>query len=107
MAEDVTDRPSFDAEEQTNALDQPGPQEWMVQISGGFFPGRDREMLCQRAVSEAFDLREDKPHPMSSLPARSQFRAHRIEHRVLRVDEALQVVRIAHFAGLIVAREML
>ena len=97
MAENVPDRLSFDAEEQSNALDQPRPQEWMVQISCGFFRGRDREVLCQRAVAEAFNLREDKPHPMSRLPARSQFRAHGVHYFSLRVDEALQVIRV-HFS---------
>jgi hypothetical protein len=71
----------------------------MLQIDGGFLQGSDSEEIGLRGPSEAFELRKNKPHPMSAFAAAFEFRDHAGEDGVLRIDKTLQIVGFVHVRG--------
>ncbi|MNP51659.1 hypothetical protein D3C76_1460000 [compost metagenome] len=63
----------------------------MFKVGLRFFPGTDREAPGHFAVTQPGELRENEPHPVTALVAGFEFGLDPVEHRVLRLDEALQV----------------
>jgi hypothetical protein len=61
----------------------------MSEISLGLLQRRDCELDRRWAAAQAFDLRENEPHPMRPFSALAQFCAYLLEHRILGVDKAL------------------
>ena len=53
-------------------------------------------MNCHGAATQALDLRENKPHPVSFFAAVTKFPTDFCIHRILRVDKPLQVERVGH-----------
>src|SRR6516162_3357776 len=68
-AKNLLYRPTFYEIHDLGALRQPRSQDGVSQICIGFLPGGNREFACQRAVTQPFYLRKDKPHPMARLSA--------------------------------------
>ena len=44
------------------------------------------------AATQAAQLREHEPHPVAVLAAQGEFRQSGFDHRVLRLDEAVEIV---------------
>jgi hypothetical protein len=61
----------------------------MFQIGFGLLQRRDCKLNRRWTGPQAFDLRENEPHPMRPFSALAQFCAYLLEHRILGVDKAL------------------
>lgn len=83
---------SFDRQHAFNAFPEPRPKDGMLPIGLRLVPGCDAEILRERAVAQALELWKNEPHPVAGLYAGSQLDA----DLVLRRDETLQLVRVAH-----------
>ena len=68
----------------------------MVQVGPRLVQGADREPFGRRAVAQAGRLREDEPHPMAGFAASAKLTADLIDHRVLSIDEPLQIEGVFH-----------
>jgi hypothetical protein len=64
----------------------------MSQIGFSLFQRSNCKSLRHWAKSQAFDLREDKPHPVSALASFAEFSPDFLNDRILSVNEALKVV---------------
>src|SRR5579875_2339778 len=70
----------------------------MRQVGAGLVQRRDRVSGCCRAAAQPGDLREHEPDPVAALPAVAQLIKDTVVDPSLRVDETLQVERIAWIA---------
>jgi hypothetical protein len=70
----------------------------MPEIGDGLLPRRDGKTLRLRAVSKSGQLGEDKPHPMTLLPAAAQLVEDTRIDRQLSIEETLEVEGIDHGA---------
>src|SRR5258708_3915876 len=68
----------------------------MRQIRNRLRARADREMARGLAAAESGDLGKDEPHPMAALAPGAQLGDHVFIDWRLRIDEALEVERIAH-----------
>ncbi|MNI71516.1 hypothetical protein D3C73_1273930 [compost metagenome] len=83
-------------QEGADAFLQPWPQHIMLQIGPGFVSTRDGKASGCLALPEALQLREDEPHPVTSLVPGTQLLQGMGKHRVLGVDETKKIERIVH-----------
>ena len=68
----------------------------MLQIGLGFIERRDGELLRHRTVSKPGDLRKDEPDPVAGLSSGSQLSKDCVVDGRLRVEEAVEIVSVAH-----------
>src|SRR6185437_5827049 len=87
---------ALDGIHERHALPEPRSQERMREIRTRLILRRDGKAPGSGAVAQARDLREDEPHPMAALLARRKLAANLREDRLLRRDEALQIVDVIH-----------
>ncbi len=67
----------------------------MLEVGPRLFQRGDCEPARHRAAAEAFDLREDKPHPVAGLVSLAQFGQDPAVDRILGLDEAAEVEGVA------------
>ena len=72
----------------------------MPEIGRGLVARGNGKVLGHGAVTEARELRENEPHPVTLLSTLAQFRENTLIDWRLRVDKALQIETIGHDAGL-------
>src|SRR5262245_19205780 len=94
-AEDIVRGPAFDREYQFDAFDEPRSQNGVIEKGARLFDRSDCIMLRHRAPAEASELREDEPHPVARLAAQAKLVAHSADHRLLRNEEAVEVIGIS------------
>ena len=97
-AEDLVSGSPLDAECGLGALHQPRTEDGMAEIRLGLREALDRESPRRRAEAQTLELRKDVPHPMRPLPAAPDLCQRRCVVVPLRLDEALQVVRVVGHA---------
>ena len=66
----------------------------MLEVGARFIDPRDGIKSCGGAAAEASELRENEPHPVALLRSGAELSQDDFEDAMLRVDEALKVVRI-------------
>ncbi len=64
----------------------------MIGVRPRLIQGPQGKILGRRASAQAFDLRENKPHPMGGFAAAAQLLEDPVEHRLLSVQVAFQAV---------------
>jgi len=74
-----------------------GPKHVMREVGFGFRSGHDREAPRHCAKSETGDLWKYEPHPVRLLPTARELLDHMSIQRLLRVDEASKIERIAQW----------
>src|SRR5437868_7280831 len=68
----------------------------MLQIGGGLLHGRNTEKVGLRGPSKPLELGKNKPHPVPTLAALSEFCDNASEDVLLRIDKSLQIAGIVH-----------
>jgi len=58
----------------------------------------DAVIVGHRRTAEGAQLRKHEPHPVAPLPARPQLTQRRIEDRLLRAHEAIEIARVGHLS---------
>src|SRR5207248_86935 len=91
--------PPLDAEGRLDALDQPRPENWVVQVCLSFRDALDRVPPGHRAGPEPIELREDVPHPVRGLPTAHDLGEGLFVVALLLLHEAAQVMWIARAAA--------
>ncbi|MNQ63750.1 hypothetical protein D3C85_781430 [compost metagenome] len=91
MTENRRHRTLLDVQHFLCAGAQPGTQQGVIKVGLRFFPGADGVASGHFAAAQPGKLRKDEPHPVTAFVAGIQFGLDPVEHRVLRLDKALQV----------------
>src|SRR5262245_23437683 len=90
--EDFADRFPRNPANQECALDQPGTENRMLEVTPRLPERRDRKSARHLATPEAFNLGEHEPHPMARFATAPQLGADAAVHGFLRFDEAVEVI---------------
>lgn len=93
-AHDLFRRSSLHPEQGRRAFFQPPSQDWMSEKSFSLRARMDRIAVCHCARSQACELREDIPHPVTALITRPQLIERGRPRVFLRDDKARQIERI-------------
>jgi len=94
MTENLGDRAIFNVQDQLSTGTQARSQLWVFKVGKRLFAGADREMPRHFAATEAGELREDKPHPVTTFLTVAQFLLDPFKHGVLSLDEPWQIKSI-------------
>jgi hypothetical protein len=70
----------------------------VLKIGARFFEGGDSIILRGRAEPKPTELRKDEPHPVALLRPADELGERGLINAVLGIDEALEIVGIAHAA---------
>ena len=92
ILENIFDGAAVNGAYKARTFFQPRPENGMLQICLGFITGRNGKLFRHRAPAQTPDLGENKPYPVGELYFVSQFPAYILEDRLLRIQEALQIV---------------
>ena len=89
IAENLANRAAFDRIDEAGAREEADPQDRMARVGRGFLAGGNRKLFGGRASTQAFDLRENEPHPMAGLATIAKLRTDLLVYLILRVEEPL------------------
>src|SRR5207253_6675587 len=92
--EDLPRGSALEADDRLGALQQPRPEDRVIEVGPGLVETLNRVALGGRAESEPIDLREDVPHPVRALPAARDFRERRLVVALLGLQETAEVIRV-------------
>lgn len=93
-AEDLSNVPAVDRVDQERALPKPRSEDGLTKIRKGFFARPDGKLLRHRTMTQPDKLGKNEPHPMASFLPASQFGEYLRVHRLLRVEETVEIERI-------------
>src|ERR1700729_1489965 len=96
IGKDFVDTSIFHSVHQRRAVTQPFAQNRVREIAPGLMDAGDGKALSHRAYAQSLYLRKDEPHPVRTLFAGEKLGPYLCDTRVLRVDEALEMVIIVH-----------
>ena len=94
VAENFGNRALMHLQHQLRTGSQPRAEQVVGQIGLCFLGRLNGEASGHLAASQTGELREHKPHPVAAFAALVEFALDPFEHRVLGLDETLQVERV-------------
>src|SRR5258708_23478404 len=99
MPQDVLDRVAAGGRHELSTCAQPVSQFRVSPKRPRLIETQDGIPLRHGAAPQPLDLRKDVPHPVALLAALPQLAQDLAKYLPLRIDESLQIVKIAHGHG--------